>query len=123
LNARIPSDLSHVYADPERLGQVLRNLMDNALTNTQPGGNVSVETLCENGMVKVCVRDTGIDIAPEHIPNIFERFYRADKSRTRSTDGADLGLAIVKQLIEAQGSSVAVENTHEKGTSVSFTCL
>jgi signal transduction histidine kinase len=84
LNTRIPPDLPPVYADPERLGQVLRNLLDNALTYTLHGGNDSVEVLCENGMVEVCVRDTGSGIAPEHLPNIFERFYRADKSRTRS---------------------------------------
>jgi len=81
----------------------------------------SGEALCENWMVEVCVRDTGIGIAPEHLPNIFDQFYRADKSRTRSTGGAGLGLAMVKQLIEVRGSCVAAESTLEKGTSVCFT--
>jgi signal transduction histidine kinase len=121
LNASIPPDLPPVFADPERLGQVLRNLLDNALVYTPPSGNVSVEARCENGMVEVFVRDSGIGIAPEHLPYVFERFYRADKSRTRSTGGAGLGLAIVKQLVEAQGGRVVIESTLEKGTMVTFT--
>ena len=121
LNASVPPGLPTVYADPERLGQVLRNLLDNALAYTPSGGNISVGAATKNGMVEVWVGDTGIGIAPEHLPYIFERFYRADKSRTRSTGGAGLGLAIVKQLIEAQGGCVAIESTLDKGTKVTFT--
>jgi signal transduction histidine kinase len=71
--------------------------------------------------VEVSVRDTGIGIAPEHLPFVFERFYRADKSRTRTTGGAGLGLAIVKQIIEAQGGHVFIESALESGTTISFT--
>jgi signal transduction histidine kinase len=121
LNANIPHDLPPVYVDPECLAQVLRNLLENALAYTPAEGNVFVEAQCENGLVEVSVRDTGIGIAPEHLPFIFERFYRADKSRTRITGGAGLGLAIVKHLIEAQGGHVFVDSVMDRGTMISFT--
>ena len=121
LNAVIDPDLPFVFADPERIRQVLRNLLDNALAYTPGRGNVSIEAGCHNGMVAVRVRDTGSGIAPEHLPFIFERFYRADKSRTRSTGGAGLGLAIVRQIVEAQGGHVSIDSTLEKGTAVTFT--
>jgi len=121
LNAVIPPDLPLVYVDPERLGQVLRNLLENALAYTPASGNVSVVAEREDGLVEVSVRDTGIGIAPEHLPFVFERFYRADKSRTRTTGGAGLGLAIVKQIIEAQGGHVFIESALESGTTISFT--
>lgn len=121
LKTNIPNDLPWVYADPERLAQVLRNLLENALAYTPAEGDVMVEAHRENGLVEVSVRDTGIGIAPEHLPYIFERFYRADKSRTRITGGAGLGLAIVKHIIEAQGGQVFVESVLERGTTISFT--
>jgi signal transduction histidine kinase len=74
-----------------------------------------------NDSIEFSIADTGSGIAPEHLPYIFERFYRADKSRTRATGGAGLGLAIVKQLVEALGGQVHVESTPGKGTEVSFT--
>ena len=121
LNANIPADLPLIDVDPERLAQVLRNLLENALAYTPAKGNVSVEAHRENGLVQVSVRDTGIGIAPEHLPYIFERFYRADKSRTRITGGAGLGLAIVKHIVEAQGGHVSVESELKRGTTISFT--
>jgi signal transduction histidine kinase len=121
LNFIVPHDLPLVYVDPERLGQVLRNLLENALAYTPASGNISVVAHRENGVVEVSVRDTGIGIAPEHLPFVFERFYRADKSRTRTTGGAGLGLAIVKQIVEAQGGRVFIESTLESGTTISFT--
>jgi signal transduction histidine kinase len=120
LKSNIPADLL-LYVDPERLAQVLRNLLENALAYTPTKGNVMVEAHRENGLVEVNVRDTGIGIAPEHLPYIFERFYRADKSRTRVTGGAGLGLAIVKHIVEAQGGHVYVESELERGTTISFT--
>jgi signal transduction histidine kinase len=120
LKAILPPDLPLIYVDQERLGQVLRNLLDNALAYTPASGNISIEAKCKNGMVEVNVRDTGIGIAPEHLPFIFERFYRVDKSRTRSTGGAGLGLAIVKQIIETQGGHVSVDSALERGTIISF---
>jgi signal transduction histidine kinase len=121
LKADIPPDLPPVSVDPERLKQVLRNLLENALAYTPEHGNVLIEAYSQNGMVQVSVQDTGIGIAPEHLPYIFERFYRADRSRTRSTGGAGLGLAIVKKIIEAHGGQVSVESVLEKGTTINFT--
>jgi signal transduction histidine kinase len=121
LTANIPPDLPVVSVDPERLKQVLRNLLENSLAYTPEHGNVCIEAQSQNGMVEVSVKDSGIGIAPDHLPYIFERFYRADRSRTRSTGGAGLGLAIVKKIIEAHGGQVSAESVLEKGTTINFT--
>jgi len=104
-----------VEGDADRLGQVVRNLLENAVTHTPRGGRVVV-TLEEDGTVaRLRVRDTGAGIAGEHLPFIFERFYRADPARARATGGAGLGLAIVKQLVEAHGGSVTAANAEAGG--------
>ena len=121
LKAEIPPDLPLVSVDPERLKQVLRNLLENSLAYTPEHGNVCIEAHPHNGMVQVSVQDTGVGIASEHLPYIFERFYRADRSRTRSTGGAGIGLAIVKKIVEAHGGQVSVESVLEKGTTINFT--
>jgi signal transduction histidine kinase len=121
LKANIPPDLPAVSVDPERLKQVLRNLLENSLAYTPEHGNVYIEAHSQNGMVQVSVKDSGIGIAPDHLPYIFERFYRADRSRTRSTGGAGLGLAIVKKIVEAHGGQVSAESVLEKGTTINFT--
>jgi signal transduction histidine kinase len=117
----LAKDLPPIEADAERLGQVIRNLLDNALTNTPPGGEIRVSARTSEDRVEVSVQDTGQGIAPEHLPYVFERFYRADQSRTRSTGGAGLGLAIVKQLVEAHGGQVWIESQPGIGTTVTFT--
>jgi signal transduction histidine kinase len=117
----LPADLPTVDADPDRVGQILRNLLVNALTYTPPGGEITVLARAVDSEIEVRVRDTGIGIAPEHLPYIFERFYRADKSRTRTTGGAGLGLAIVKQLVEAHDGRVWVESKPGEGTTFAFT--
>jgi signal transduction histidine kinase len=117
----LAEDLPVIEADAERLGQVIRNLLDNALTNTPAGGEIRVSARAHDGQVEVSVQDTGRGIAPEHLPYVFERFYRADQSRTRSTGGSGLGLAIVKQLVEAHGGQVWIESQPGKGTTVTFT--
>jgi signal transduction histidine kinase len=117
----LPADLPAVDADPDRVGQILRNLLINALTYTPPGGEITVLARAVDSEIEVRVRDTGIGIASEHLPYVFERFYRADKSRTRTTGGAGLGLAIVKQLVEAHGGRVWVESKMEEGTTFTFT--
>ncbi|MGQ9683014.1 MAG: ATP-binding protein [Anaerolineae bacterium] len=121
LGAEIPDSLPLVEADPVRIGQVLRNLLRNALTHTPAGGSITVSVRPLGADVEVQVSDTGTGIAPEHLPHVFERFYRADTSRSRSTGGTGLGLAIVKQLVEAHGGRVAVASQMGEGTTFSFT--
>ncbi len=121
VSVEFPPALPAVEADPERLGQVLRNLVVNALTNTPAGGAIRVSAKVVGAMVAVSVQDTGSGIAAEHLPYVFERFYRADRSRTRATGGAGLGLAIVKQLVEAQGGGVSISSQVGQGTTVTFT--
>jgi signal transduction histidine kinase len=118
LHADMPPDLPAIYADPERVGQILRNLLTNALAHTPPSGRIIISARAADKQVELRVTDTGAGIAPEHLPNLFERFYRADDSRARSTGGAGLGLAIVKQLVEAQGGRVWVES--QPGQSTTF---
>src|SRR6185369_7872837 len=90
-----------VLADQTRMGQVIRNLLENAITHTPEGGAVSVVIEAREGAVRLVVTDSGPGIPDEHLPFVFERFYRADASRARATGGAGLGLAIVRQLVEA----------------------
>src|SRR5262249_6417132 len=91
------------------------NLVSNALTSTPPGGSVVLWARRRDDVVQFEVRDTGCGIAPEHLPNVFERFYRADPSRARSTGGAGVGLAIVKQLVEAHRRTLGVLSTSGLG--------
>jgi signal transduction histidine kinase len=100
---------------------VLRNLMVNAATHTPPGGSIEIGAQAGAGAATVWVRDTGSGIAPEHLPHVFERFYRADPSRARATGGSGLGLAIVKGVIEAHGGAVSVESTPGRGATFRFT--
>jgi signal transduction histidine kinase len=117
----LPDDLPLVEADAERMGQVLRNLINNAAINTPTGGEICIEARVCDSQVAVSIKDNGVGISKEHLPFVFERFYRADRSRARSTGGAGLGLAIVKQLVEAQGGQVEINSQIDVGTTVTFT--
>jgi signal transduction histidine kinase len=121
LSLDLPSDLPPVEADPDRIGQVLRNLFNNALEFTPPGGQVTLTARLDGTWVCLEVGDSGPGIAPEQLPFVFERFYRADPSRARATGGAGLGLAIVKQLVEAHGGRVWVKSTPGTGSWFGFT--
>lgn len=112
--------LPRVYVDSDRVKQVLGNLLDNALAHTPAHGYITIEARPEGDFVWLRVADTGEGIAPEHLPYVFERFYRADASRTRSTGGTGIGLAIVKQLIQAHGGDVQVESKIGVGSSFTF---
>lgn len=120
LRTELPPVLPPVYADPERLGQILHNLFDNAIYYTPEGGEILVTAKSQGEFVEIQVQDTGSGIAAEHLPYIFERFYRADQSRSRATGGAGLGLAIVKQLVEAQGGTVSASSKIGQGTTICF---
>ncbi len=121
LSADVPDDLPAVDADSERIGQVLRNLLANALAYTPEGGTVAVSAHAAGQEVVVSVKDSGVGITAEDLPHVFERFYRSDKSRTRSTGGSGLGLAIVKQLVEAHGGRVWAESAPGAGSTFAFT--
>jgi signal transduction histidine kinase len=109
-------ELPRVMADAKRLEQVFRNLLSNAIMHTPEGGDVQITSRSIGSEVEVTVSDTGSGIASEHLPFVFERFYRADDSRTRATGGAGLGLAIVKHLVEAHEGRVWVKSELEKGS-------
>ena len=110
-----------VQADPERIGQVLRNLLVNASNYTQAGGSVRVVVGVRGDEVEVAVEDTGPGIPEEELPYVFERFYRVDRSRSRATGGVGLGLTIARRLVEAHGGKMAVRSQLGKGSSFSFT--
>jgi two-component system sensor histidine kinase BaeS len=110
------------YADPGRIRQVIRNLLDNALRHTPHGGHINVSiTTDRDGSVVVSVADTGTGIAAVDLPHVFEHFYKADQSRERSRSGSGIGLAIVKQLVEAHGGHVRAESAQGQGSTFTIT--
>ena len=121
VNAVDPS--TRVRADPRALDHVLENLVDNALKYCPEGATVRVAAHAEDQLVRTEVADTGNGIAPEHLPRLFERFYRVDAGRSRELGGTGLGLSIVKHLAEAMGGAVAVESREGAGSTFSFTLL
>jgi heavy metal sensor kinase len=111
-----------VQGDPDRLKQVLLNLVDNAIKHTPEGGRVNIQASNPDGVtVHVSVCDTGVGIPPDDLPHVFERFYRVDKSRSRAQGGAGLGLAIAKSIIEAHSGHIGVQSTVGVGTCFEFT--
>jgi signal transduction histidine kinase len=111
-------DAESAVADPDALRQILTNLFDNALRHTSVGGEITVRAAAAPDGVMITVADTGSGIAPQHLPRIFERFYRADASRSRTQGGTGLGLAIVKHLVEAHGGRVAAESVLGRGATI-----
>jgi signal transduction histidine kinase len=109
-----------VDADLVRMRQLLLILIDNALTHTPSGGEVSVGVVRHNGRAQVTVTDTGEGIPTSDLPHIFERFYRADKARTRENGGSGLGLAIAKWIVEAHKGNIAVTSAEGRGTEVAI---
>jgi two-component system, OmpR family, phosphate regulon sensor histidine kinase PhoR len=111
-------DARAVCADLDALRQILTNLFDNSLRYIPKGGRVACVSRREGEGITVMVRDNGSGIAEEHLPRIFERFYRADSARSREEGGTGLGLAIVKHLVEAHGGRVSAESERRTGTTV-----
>jgi two-component system phosphate regulon sensor histidine kinase PhoR len=118
LDTSIDPDAQTIVADRTALEQILMNLVENALRHTGEGGRIAIETLAEADGVSLIVSDTGSGIPPEHLPRIFERFYRADSGRSREAGGTGLGLAIVRHLVEAHGGMVRAESVVGAGTTI-----
>jgi signal transduction histidine kinase len=110
------------WADPDRMEQVLVNLLDNAIKYSRPGGVVTVRIDGgAEGLVRVRVQDEGIGVPAEDLDRIGERFYRADRARSRAEGGSGLGLAIAEALVKAQGGRLWLESEEGRGTLVTFT--
>jgi signal transduction histidine kinase len=103
-------------ADSDRLRQILANLVRNAVRHTPEGGIIAMAAGTEDQWVVITVADTGEGIAPEHLPHIFERFYRADPARSRASGGAGLGLAIVSEFVRLMGGQVTAASTLGEGS-------
>jgi two-component system, OmpR family, phosphate regulon sensor histidine kinase PhoR len=118
LSLECPEDLPAVNADPTRVEQVLVNLLHNAIKFTPPGGKISVSAYAEGDNVIIYVKDSGVGIAPDALPRIFERFYKADKAR--SGGGTGLGLSIARHLVEAHGGRIWAESMVNQGSTFFF---
>ena len=109
--------LPHLSADPGRLRQVFSNLLANAIRHTPNGGEIFVSSEVQGEQIALTIQDTGEGILPEQLPHLFDRFYRADTSRTRDTGGIGLGLAIVKALVETHKGKLSAESAgYNKGS-------
>ncbi|MGX9787225.1 HAMP domain-containing sensor histidine kinase [Mycobacterium sp. MMS18-G62] len=120
LISRVDGDLPSLWADQHRLGQVLANLLDNALRHTPSGGRVIIAAGADDGALRITVTDDGEGIPAEHLPHVFDRFYRADAARTREHGGAGIGLAIAKAIVEAHEGRIAVDSRGQ-GAGAAFT--
>ena len=112
--------LPTIEADEDMIGQLMINLVDNAVKYTQEGGNIRITTESEKAGIRVAVSDTGIGIASDSVPRLFERFYRVDKARSREMGGTGLGLAIVKHILEVHGGSIEVASRLGQGSTFTF---
>lgn len=116
---QVTNDLPTLSADADRLRQVLINLVENALRFTRPNGEITISAVQKPKFIEVRVRDTGVGMSSEHLPHLFERFYKVDRSRRDG--GTGLGLAIVKQIVEAHGGQVWAESKEGEGSAFYFT--
>ena len=116
LHTSIDPDPVVIWGNPDRVEQMLINLVDNGIKYNKPGGSVTVKVFDNEKNVNLLVSDTGIGIAEEHIPRLFERFYRVDKGRSRSMGGTGLGLAIVKHIVMSMNGLIEVHSKLGEGT-------
>jgi two-component system sensor histidine kinase BaeS len=116
LTVSISGNSSNILADADRISQTAINLVSNAVKYSKEGGRISVNIFETKNSVGFSIADTGIGIPESELPFIFERFYRADKSRNRNTGGSGLGLAIAKSIVEAHGGRISVESRVNSGS-------
>lgn len=122
LDTHIPEELPQVLVDEYRIGQVLTNLVGNALQYTSQAGRVVISAVEETYFVRISVADTGAGLAIEHLEHVFDRFYRVDKSRSRAAGGSGIGLTIARYLVEAHGGRIWAESPGEgQGATFAFT--
>ena len=121
ISADLPDRLPTVNIDSHRIKQVLHNLLENAVAHTRKKGSITIKAQQQENMISISVADTGEGISAEDLPNIFERFYRVDKSRARATGGSGLGLTIAKRLVEAHGGGIEVKSEPGQGSTFTFT--
>jgi len=121
IEIRFKGEREIITADRDKISQVVVNLLSNALKYTSPGGMVQVSVEGAEDVTKIAVRDNGAGIPPEDLPHIFERFYRADKSRNRLTGGAGIGLTIAKAIVDAHKGSIQVKSKAGEGTEFTIT--
>lgn len=121
LRVSVEGASSDIFGDPDRISQVLMNLISNAIKYTPDGGQIQILIAEKNQLVKISVKDNGVGISEDEQPYIFERFYRADKSRNRLTGGTGIGLAIVKSIVTAHGGTVEVESHPNEGSCFTVT--
>lgn len=119
LSVEVPASIPPVWGDPARIEQVLVNLLSNALRHT-PTGKVKIRAYSQDNVVWVAVIDTGIGISAEDLPHVFERFWRADRSRSSTSGGSGVGLAICRRLIELQGGQITAQSQLNMGSTFSF---
>jgi len=120
VRADVSLDVPPLWADPERIHQVLFNLVDNAVRFTPPGGEVVVSAVRTGRRCEVRVVDTGPGIPPEHLPFLFERFYRVEQARSRGDGGTGIGLAIARSVVEAHGGRIWAESEVGRGSVFTF---
>ena len=113
-----PPEKVVALVDPRRIAQVMRNLLQNAITHTPSDGSITVTLTAENGWASIVVSDSGRGIPADQLPLIFERFYRVDPSRDRATGGMGLGLALSKRMVERMRGTIAAESTEGSGTRI-----
>ncbi len=120
LECRLPAQMPRVMGDPERIQQVVINIMTNAIKYNKPEGKVTITGGVQGNQVFLQVEDTGIGVPKEDLPRLFERFYRVDKARSRESGGTGLGLAIAKQIVESHGGSIGFESEYGQGSRVTL---
>jgi two-component system phosphate regulon sensor histidine kinase PhoR len=116
INNRLNDEPVYIIGNPDRVEQLLINLTENAIKYNKPGGSVTVQVFANQDEANVTISDTGIGIAEEHLPRLFERFYRVDKGRSRQMGGTGLGLAIVKHIVKSMGGEIEVQSKLGEGT-------